>query len=490
MHKKILKSRWIHLTPALLLILGGLVLLLPAVLSKSTSILGTPLFWLTKDLPVTYLLIGLILIIPAVIIFILQSHSRKTSAAEILNADLLIIRNGKLRATLHAEDIITVEISESFFDTLTKTARITIRVLQSSGKQKSYHLGRVADAAEAEAVLDVFRGIRSAPRKRTAAKKTVQTKLKEAETKETGSTKKTRKSTVKKASEDTPAEKKGEAKSDSTKKTTADTKTVAKKPNEKSAGKSSAKKSAKKSDKPSDSKEFDYPDISSKKEKNKTIIDKPLRASEAAAKAEYLRRTAGSEKGAEFEDEIDTLLKKRDTIPAHHRTLKNLYVPYGDGTKRLSEIDNVVISETGIYVFECKNYSGTILGKKDEREWSVVYDNGDLKKFYSPILQNKGHIRSLSDILGIPKEMFRSVIVFSGHTNLNGVEYARENTSVFCVDTLAKELRAKTASAEHVFSSQEVDEIYSWMVPYTEVSYKDRIKHLNRVEKLSQKGEA
>ena len=150
----------------------------------------------------------------------------------------------------------------------------------------------------------------------------------------------------------------------------------------------------------------------------------------------------------------------------------------------------MVISETGIYVFECKNYSGTILGKKDEREWSVVYDNGDLKKFYSPILQNKGHIRSLSDILGIPKEMFRSVIVFSGHTNLNGVEYARENTSVFCVDTLAKELRAKTASAEHVFSSQEVDEIYSWMVPYTEVSYEDRIKHLNRVEKISQKEEA
>ncbi|HJJ38629.1 MAG TPA: NERD domain-containing protein [Methanocorpusculum sp.] len=508
MHKKLLKSRWIYLTPAIVFLLGAAVLILPAALAKSVSILGTPLFWITKNLPVTYLAIGLILIIPAAVILILQNHSRKTSAAEILNSELLIIRNGKLQTTLHAEDIITVEISESFFDSITKTARITIRAKRGAGKQKSYHLGRVADAAEAEAVLDVFRGIKSAPRRKSASKKTVQTKLKEPEAKGTDSPKKTRKTAVnkeakkgtEKETDGKTAEKKRAAKSGAAEKKTAEIKTAAKKSvktvreDKETAEKISAKKTTKKTERKTESASdktggFDYPDIRIQKE-DKTIIDKPLLASEEAAKAEYLRRTAGSEKGAEFEDEIDTLLKKRDTIPAHHRTLKNLYVPYGDGTKRLSEIDNVVISETGIYVFECKNYSGTILGKKDEREWSVVYDNGDLKKFYSPILQNKGHIRCLSDILGIPKSMFRSVIVFSGHTNLNGVEYSRENTSVFCVDTLAKELRAKTVSAEHVLSSEEIDEIYSWMMPYTEISYEDRIRHLNRVEKLSQKGEA
>ncbi|HJJ30875.1 MAG TPA: NERD domain-containing protein [Methanocorpusculum sp.] len=516
MHKKLLKSRWIFLTPAILFLLGAAVLILPAALAKSVSFLITPLFRITNTLPATYLAIGLLLIIPAAVIFILQNHSRKTSAAEILNSELLIIRNGKLKTTLHAEDIITVEISEGFFDSVTKTARITIRAKQGAGKQKSYHLGRVADAAEAGAVLDVFRGIRSAPRRKSASKKTVQTKLKESEAKETETPKKTRKTAAKKEPEkETGKEPEGKqaGKKRTAKKTaakitegeTADKKTAEKKTAAKKSGKtvraekeSAEKTSAKKTPKktaektePADDKTggFDYPDIRTRKE-DKLIIDKPLLASEEAAKAEYLRRTTGSEKGAEFEDEVDVLLKRRDTIPAHHRTLKNLYVPYGDGTKRLSEIDNVVISETGIYVFECKNYSGTILGKKDEREWSVVYDNGDLKKFYSPILQNKGHIRSLSDILGIPKDIFRSVIVFSGHTNLNGVEYSRENTSVFCVDTLADELRAKTASAEHVLSSEEVDEIYSWMTPYTEISYEDRIRHLNRVEKLSQKGEA
>ena len=231
---------------------------------------------------------------------------------------------------------------------------------------------------------------------------------------------------------------------------------------------------------------FDYPDIRESRTK-KPAEEKPLTITEEKAKAEYLKRTAGSEKGAEFEDEVDALLKKRDTIPAHHKTLKNLYIPYGDGTKRLSEIDNLVISETGIYVFECKNYSGTILGKKDAREWTVVYDNGEMKTFYSPILQNRGHIRSLSDLFGIPKDIFRSVIVFSGHTNLNGVQYAKEHTSVFCIDELSKELRRITASEKSVLSIKEVDEIYSWILPYTEASFEDRVKHLNHVEMLSKK---
>ncbi|MDO5847578.1 MAG: nuclease-related domain-containing protein [Methanocorpusculum sp.] len=443
------------------------MLIIPPVLYKSVSVLTAALIHIPvpvsvlpeKGIPVTFLGIGVLLLIIGGILFLKETGSRKNRLAEISGKKLRILKRGSVRAEISADDVVSAAVSGGIYDRMTNTVKITIRAKvpgKKADRIKTFRLGRVADAAVSAAAFDSFRGIKRT-QKRTAKKEAAASTAKETDTAAKPAGKKTAK--TKKEERSTAAA--------STKKRTA-------------AGTSK---------KASGTDAFAYPDIRESQSVWHIDDEKPVTVTEEEAKAEYLRRTAGSEKGAAFEDEVDALLQKRDAFPCRHRVLKSLYIPYGDGSKRLSEIDNIVIAETGIYVFECKNYSGTILGKKDERDWTVVYDSGEMRKFYSPILQNKGHIRSIADLLGIPKEMFSSVIVFSGHTNLNGVTYPKENTYVFCIDTLAQELRKKTASAKKVLSAKEVDEIYGWILPYTETSFADRVKHLNYVKELSEKEE-
>ena len=479
MQQELKVSRWTYVPSVIFFIPGAAALIIPPVLYKSVSVLTLAIMHLyiplpflpEKSIPVTFLGIGIILLLIGGVLLFTEIRSRKNRTAEISGKKLRILRRGKVRAEISADDVVSAAVSGGLYDRITNTVKITVRAKVTGKKAdrvKTFRLGRIADAAVSAAAFDSFRGIKRT-QKRTAKKEEAAKTAKAAKETDTAAKK---------------AEKTGAAK----------TKTEEKKTAAKSAAKSTAAASPKKRTKAASKKDagtdaFEYPDIRETRQIQKTEDDTPVPLTEAEAKAEYLRRTAGSEKGAAFEDEVDSLLQKRDAFPCRHRALKSLYIPYGDGSKRLSEIDNIVIAETGIYVFECKNYSGTILGKKDERNWTVVYDSGEMRQFYSPILQNKGHIRSISDLLGIPREMFASVIVFSGHTNLNGVKYPEENTYVFCIDTLAAELRKKTASAKKVFSAKEVDEIYGWILPYTETSFADRVKHLNYVEKLAEKEE-
>ncbi len=64
-------------------------------------------------------------------------------------------------------------------------------------------------------------------------------------------------------------------------------------------------------------------------------------------------------KGNYGEFEIFHSLEK---INAHIKILSNLYIPKEDGT--FTEVDIVLLSRTGIYVIESKNYKGNISGMK------------------------------------------------------------------------------------------------------------------------------
>ena len=493
MQQELRKSRWTYVPSVIFFILGAAALIIPAVLYKSVSVLTLAImnlyiplpFLPEKGIPVTFPGIGIILLLIGGVLLFTEIRSRKNTSAEISGKKLRILRRGKIRAEIPAENVVSAAMSGGIYDRITNTIKITVRAKvpgKKADRVKTFRLGRVADAAVSAAAFDSFRGIKRT-QKRTAKTDAAAKKKTSGATGAAGAAG---------AAGATGAAETAAKKKTGTKKRTAKTAANGAECGDEStlqnaASKKKRTKTASKKSTGADA--FEYPDIRDTKQTQKRDDDMPVPLTEAEAKAEYLRRTAGSEKGAAFEDEVDSLLQKRDAFPCRHRALKSLYIPYGDGSKRLSEIDNIVIAETGIYVFECKNYSGTILGKKDERNWTVVYDSGEMRQFYSPILQNKGHIRSIADLLGIPKEMFASVIVFSGHTNLNGVKYPEENTYVFCIDTLAAELRKKTASAKKVLSAKEVDEIYGWILPYTETSFADRVKHLNYVEKLAEKEE-
>lgn len=104
------------------------------------------------------------------------------------------------------------------------------------------------------------------------------------------------------------------------------------------------------------------------------------------------------------------------TLPHGYIVLNDVMLPAGDGMT--TQIDHIVVSEFGIFVLETKNYSGWIFGDAKRREWvqtlpQRVRHGAKKSRFQNPIHQNWRHICALAENLGISRDYFKSVVVFS-----------------------------------------------------------------------------
>ena len=140
----------------------------------------------------------------------------------------------------------------------------------------------------------------------------------------------------------------------------------------------------------------------------------------------------GFDKGEAGEWAIEYALRR--TLPSDIYILRNLYIPYKD---IVTEVDLVLLHETGIYVFESKNYSGWIFGNKTNKQWTQLFKNGQKIKFYNPILQNRTHINAIVKQLKLPLgQRPKSYIVFSEHCELKAVPKSDENTVICQIQDL------------------------------------------------------
>ena len=93
----------------------------------------------------------------------------------------------------------------------------------------------------------------------------------------------------------------------------------------------------------------------------------------------------------------------------------DVYVPSKDG--KITQIDHIVTSPSGIYVIETKHFEGWIFGNEDQKYWTqVIYKRKE--KLYNPIWQNKGHVQALSNHLELDGNKFHSIIAFSNKSTL------------------------------------------------------------------------
>lgn len=116
-------------------------------------------------------------------------------------------------------------------------------------------------------------------------------------------------------------------------------------------------------------------------------------------------------KGAIGEHMLDMTLKSK-LDPSIYRVLQNLTLPTHDGT---TQIDHVVVSRYGIFVIETKTYDGWIFGGERDAQWTqMIYKRK--YRFQNPLRQNYKHTKTLSDLTGIPHELFKSMVLFSGHS--------------------------------------------------------------------------
>jgi len=156
--------------------------------------------------------------------------------------------------------------------------------------------------------------------------------------------------------------------------------------------------------------------------------------------------------------------------------LTNVYIPKSDG--ETTEIDIVLIHGTGIYVFENKNYSGTIYGMEKSKQW-IQYIKSKSYKFLNPIIQNKYHIKHLKEYLGIEDDnVFKSIIVFDDKCNTSKINI--ENKDIVFIKsseamiTIYKMLR----NGEMVITGEQMKDIYSKLEKHTKVSEDIKSNHI------------
>jgi len=164
----------------------------------------------------------------------------------------------------------------------------------------------------------------------------------------------------------------------------------------------------------------------------------------------------------------------------YKRLLANLYLPKPDGST--TEIDLLMISQTGIYVFESKNYSGWIFGDERHKNWTQTLKGNKKNQFYNPIWQNNGHINALMTVLGMQEgNLFKSIIVFSERCELKKINVASPNVRVIKRDSLINTINQDQEGFHGVLTIEEIERIYLKLQEFNCVDERTKEAHIKNI---------
>ena len=208
-------------------------------------------------------------------------------------------------------------------------------------------------------------------------------------------------------------------------------------------------------------------------------------------KTEYYQQTKcpygsiGFNKGQLGEFYIYKYLKP---LAGHKRYLFNLYVPKNNG--ETTELDVVLLHESGIYVFESKNYGGWIFGTESQQYWTQTLPAGQGRsqknQFYNPILQNMGHLKWLQMFLADQTLPFYSYIVFSDKCTMKNVTLTSGKHHVVNWYNLLSAVQQNSAKAGIQLSSEKIDELFEKLYPLTQINEEEKVIHIKSIHQRTQ----
>lgn len=178
-------------------------------------------------------------------------------------------------------------------------------------------------------------------------------------------------------------------------------------------------------------------------------------------------------------------------LSGYKKFLLNCYLPKRNGES--TEVDLILLHESGIYVFESKNYSGWIFGTETQQYWTQSlpgrYGQAHKVKFFNPILQNQAHLKWLGEYLGIDSHFFYSCIVFGDECTLkditltSGRHYVTNRSNLFAAISSHIQLSITKLSPE------QIDSLYAKLFPLTQVDAEQRAQHIKEVKEIQHKQE-
>ena len=167
----------------------------------------------------------------------------------------------------------------------------------------------------------------------------------------------------------------------------------------------------------------------------------------------------------------------------YYKILRNVYVPVRGG---FSEIDVLLLHETGVYVIESKNVVGSIYGDENHPQWQRYKSKTEKDFIPNPVMQNDRHIKALCEFLQLNKYQFRvfNIIVFGVKAKLKAVP---ENTSlmaIYEVYNLETELVKKMMAEKVFYNAETIDSWCKNLLPCTLLTEEQKKAHH---EKIAQK---
>ena len=165
-------------------------------------------------------------------------------------------------------------------------------------------------------------------------------------------------------------------------------------------------------------------------------------------------------KGSFGELKVNTRL---NFLNSDYTVIKDIIIKSSNGYT--SQIDQLVISEYGIFVIETKNYKGWIFGNEKSENWTqVIYK--EKNSFRNPIKQNWSHIYALKNVLSdYPNIQYFPIVVFSGNATLKKIESSvpviydnRLNSTIKRLSTIKCLTQDEVSSIKSILESAELTE--------------------------------
>ena len=171
------------------------------------------------------------------------------------------------------------------------------------------------------------------------------------------------------------------------------------------------------------------------------------------------------ERGKGYYGEFLVFCNLYKNIPGNCKILMNLKVPTEQ--ENTTEIDLILIHETGIYVFEIKHYKGTIYGDDTGKIWTQYFRTVKNNTFKNPILQNDYHIKALGNIIrDIP---IKSSIVFTNSDCDLRITNSNPSINICTLYNLTKTLQKDFRNSSLKLSTEEIDGIFCILLKYSQM---------------------
>ena len=116
------------------------------------------------------------------------------------------------------------------------------------------------------------------------------------------------------------------------------------------------------------------------------------------------------------EDKVSSLLEQ-----LHFPFVHKILVEGRPG--RIASIDHIIKGQYSLIVVETKNWNGVIHGKRREREWTQVRNNGEHVAQRNPIMQVKRQAKIVSEAFGVPVDF---IVIMAGKSKYHEGEFPQE----------------------------------------------------------------